>query len=492
MKSVLAAGLFSMMLAGIAGAEDLLRVYQDALGSDPLIREAEAIRRATRETRPQAWSALLPQVNGGLHSTRIESDETEPTAVQLPGSDGFTIVPVPRTGTTDVEGYTLELRQNIFSWSNWMNLRRAGKEVAQAEADYQAAQQDLVLRVAQRYFAVLSAQNLVEAQAAALEAIARQFDQANKRFEVGLIAVTDVQEAKAARDSASAALIDAKRQLATAQQLLRELTNREYAALARPSETMPLATPQPADMEQWVTLSMDQNLALISSRLAADVARADVNIARGGHFPTIDFVGSRQDNDTDIDTTVADETGSETRSVFSTTGKTDTYGIQVTVPLFSGGFTQSQVRRTQYYWIAAKERMSRVSRETERLARDAFLGVNSEIARVTALKQALESSQTALKATEAGYEVGTRTAVDVLASRQQLVQAQTDYAGSRYDYILNVIQLRLAAGNLDEATVAEINQWLSETAPPVAPAQETTAPAVASPETAAPQTAPNP
>ena len=141
----------------------------------------------------------------------------------------------------------------------------------------------------------------------------------------------------------------------------------------------------------------------------------------------------------------------------------------MSVPIFSGGFTQSRVRQSQFRWIAAKERFSRVTRETERLARDAYLGVISEMARVNALKQALESSQTALKATEAGYEVGTRTAVDVLTGRQQLVQAQTNYARSRYDYILNVIQLRLAAGNLDDKTVAEINQWLDANAPAPAP-----------------------
>ena len=185
-----------------------------------------------------------------------------------------------------------------------MTLRRASKEVAQAEADYQTAQQDLVLRVGQRYFDVLAAENLLNAQQAALDAISRQFDQANKRFEVGLIAVTDVQEAKAARDSAAAAVIDAKRQLSTAQQSLREITNKEYASLAKPSETMPLATPNPADAEKWVELSLNQNAALISSRLAADIARADVGIARGGHIPSIDVLGTRTDTSTDSDTTI--------------------------------------------------------------------------------------------------------------------------------------------------------------------------------------------
>lgn len=467
------AGLFlSITLAGAAGAEDLLSVYKDALASDPQIREADANRRASREARPQAWASLLPQINATGQLTRVESDSTEPTYDVNPDTGAVEFVLVPREGTSDVTGYNIELRQNLFSWQNWMMLRRAGKEVAQAEADYQVAQQNLVLRVAQRYFAVLSAQNLVDAQSAALEAISRQFDQANKRFEVGLIAVTDVQEAKAARDSAAAAVIAAKRQLATAQQLLREYTNRDYSALAKPAESMPLATPAPADMEKWVELSMNQNLALISSRLAADIARADVNVARGGHLPTLDFVGSRQDLDTDVDTDFG-----RGPVKFSTDDTTNSYGLQITVPIFSGGRTQSVVRQTQYLWIAAKERVTRVSRETERSARDAYLGVISEMSRVSALQQALASSETALKATEAGYEVGTRTAVDVLTSRQQLVQAQTNYADSRYDYILNVIQLRLAAGNLDEPTVAEINQWLSEAAPTPAPSAQPEAPA---------------
>jgi outer membrane protein len=472
MRRALTALLVFGLFSSAAVAEDLLRVYQDAVANDPAIREANATRRAAREARPQAWAALLPQINGTAQATHSDSDETQPVSIQDPNTGIVTIIPVARTGKSDSTGYTLELRESVFSWANWMTLRRASKEVAQAEADYQSAEQDLVLRLSQRYFDVLAAQDVLDAQQAALEAIGRQFDQANKRFEVGLIAVTDVQEAKAARDQAAAAVIAAKRQLATAQQLLREITSKEYPTLAKPREAMALSTPEPADAEKWVELSMNQNLALISSRLAADVARADVGIARGAHIPSIDVVGSRSNNNSDIDTTFQGP-----RAVFSTDSTVDTVGVQLSVPIFSGGLTQSRVRQSQFRWIAARERVTRVSRETERLARDAYLGVISETARVGALRQALESSQTALRASEAGYEVGTRTSVDVLAARRTLVQAQTDYARSRYDYILNVIQLRLAAGNLDEKTVAEINQWLSEStvpAPAAAPAAEPT------------------
>jgi outer membrane protein len=308
---------------------------------------------------------------------------------------------------------------------------------------------------------VLAAQDNVDAQESAFESIARQLEQAEKRFEVGLIAITDVQEAKAARDSAAASLIAAKRQLASTEELLREITAERFARLAKPADSMPLRTPEPATEQEWVQASLEQNLALISSRLAADIARDNVRSAFGGHLPSVDLVASR--GNTNQSATINFESG----NVGERTSDSDDTSItlQVNVPIFAGGGTQSRVRQSEFQWMAARERLTRVTRQTERQARDAFLGVSSEISRVQALRQALESSQTALKATEAGYEVGTRTAVDVLDARRALVQAQTNYSRSRYDYILNVLRLRQAAGNLDRKALEEVNAWLSETAP---------------------------
>ena len=166
-----------------------------------------------------------------------------------------------------------------------MQLKQSGRIAAQADADYGVAQQDLALRVSTRYFDVLAAQDNVQAQQASLDAISRQLEQADKRFEVGLIAITDVQEARAARDTAAADLIAAKRQLATAQEFLREITDMQYQVLATPRGTMPLAIPEPADPQKWVEASMEQNLALTSSRLGADIARDNVRRAFGGHLP---------------------------------------------------------------------------------------------------------------------------------------------------------------------------------------------------------------
>jgi outer membrane protein len=477
-----------VMTAAPAGAKDLVGVYEDALHNDPQIRAADANRLAQRESRPQALAALLPQVSGSAAYTRQHSSgiQDTPAPGDVIGAPAFFAVPFTAAdGVT--KSWGLNLRQNLFSWSNWMTLKAANSQVAQAEANYVAAEQNLILRVSQAYFNVLSALDNLEAQQASLEAIARQLDQANKRYDVGLIAVTDVQEAKAARDTAAAAVIAAKRTLATAEDQLQEITGQKYDSLTKPGSDMPLNSPQPADENQWVQISLDQNASLLSSRLAADIARDNVKVAFGGHLPTLDLVAGRTFSDQKSDTTFgypADLGGPQVLNGYGNKVNDRQISLQLTVPIFSGGLTQSRVRQSQYQWIAAKEQVVQSSRATERQARDAYLGVISGIARVQSLRQALESSQTALKATEAGYEVGTRTAVDVLNARRTLVQAQTDYSTSRYDYMISIIQLRFAAGNLDRTQVEQINSWLRDAAP--------TSPPVQTPESLTPQLPPAP
>src|SRR5688572_23523556 len=450
-RAILAA---ASLAAFNASAADLKEVYTRALTSDPLIREAEANRLATRESKPQALAALLPQVNAdGTWNDTVDTNSTG--SFSLPGQPPE---PERRNFDGDSSNWSLGLRQSVFRWENWATFRRADSERAQAEADYVVAQQDLILRTAEAYFNVLAAQDTLEAAQAAHDAIGRQLEQSEKRFEVGLIAVTDVQDAKAAYDSATAALIQAKRNLATNGEILRELTGDAWDTLEKPGNDMPLAGPDPASPEDWVKLAMDQNARLTASRLAADVTRQVVNIERGGHFPEIDFVVNRGEFEDDGRFT------NQTGVTFPNDADSEdtTYTVQVTLPIFSGGATSSRVRQAQYRNIAARERLERTARETERSTRDAYLGVNSEVARVQSLKQAVESAQTALQATEAGYEVGTRTSVDVLQARQRLFQSQTDYARSRYDYLLNVLRLQQAAGTLDNEGLDDINALLTE------------------------------
>jgi outer membrane protein len=472
MKRAIVLSLGMLMVAPAVQAENLLEVFDRAVANDPQVREADAIRRANREAKPQALAALLPQVSGA--ASRVEDSNSGTNFRQF--VLGGALVPNDTSGEGDATNklWSVDLRQSVFSWANWVALKRADKTVAQAEADYQAAEQNLISRVGDAYFNVLAAQDTVDAQASALEAISRQLEQAEKRFEVGLIAITDVQEAKAARDSAAASVIASKRSLASAEEQLREITGEKYPTLAKPGDAMPLQSPDPADEDKWVELSMEQNLALVSSRLAADIARDDVQTAFSGRLPEVDLVASRSNA---VNTSEQRLLRGGTATSNSDTDDTR-YSLQLTVPIFSGGAVSSRVRQSEYRWQAARERLTRTSRQTERQARDAYLGVITEISRVNALRQALESSQTALKATEAGYEVGTRTAVDVLDARRNLVQAQTNYARSRYDYMLNVLRLKLAAGTLDRPTLSQINSWLVVPMP-VAPRSSSVEPAPA-------------
>lgn len=448
-RAILAA---ASLAAFNASAADLKEVYTRALTSDPLIREAEANRLATRESKPQALAALLPQVNAdGTWNDTVDTNSTG--SFSLPGQPPE---PERRNFDGDSSNWSLGLRQSVFRWENWATFKRADSERAQAEADYVVAQQDLILRTAEAYFNVLAAQDTLEAAQAAHDAIGRQLEQSEKRFEVGLIAVTDVQDAKAAFDSATAALIQGKRNLANAGELLRELTGDAWDVLEKPGSNMPLESPDPESPEDWVKLAMEQNASLNSSRLAAEITRANINVERGGHIPAVDFV-VRRGHDESEGIQSGTSPGATSGDSYDTV-----YGLQVTVPIFSGGLTSSRVRQAQYRHTAARERLERTARATERSTRDAYLGVNSEVARVQSLKQAVESAQTALQATEAGYEVGTRTSVDVLQARQRLFQSQTDYARSRYDYLLNVLRLQQAAGTLDGQGLDEINGLLSE------------------------------
>jgi outer membrane protein len=445
-----------------AGAENLIDVYQAAVRSDPVLREAEARRLAALEAKPQARGFLLPQVNlNGQYATRDSDSESSFTQAVDVDNDPTTppvIVQVPNDQQVDADfwNYQAEVTQSLFRWDQWQALKRADATVAVAEANFRAAQQNLLVRVSTAYFDVLAAEDTLAAAQATLEALTRQLEQADKRFEVGLIAITDVQEARAAHDNATAGVIAAKRALAAAQEVLRELTNETYTTLAKPAEKMPLDAPDPALEQEWVDRALQNNLDVIAARLESEVAARDVKVAQAGHMPAVELFATR---------TEYDQTSTVTNNGFrgpSDTNQTqDTIGVQVTVPIFSGGTTQSRVRESVYLQRAARERLEARQRAAERETRDAYLGVIAEKARVQALAQAVKSSQTALEATEAGFEVGTRTTVDVLASRRTLFEAQRDFARSRYDYLINIVRLESAAGGLVQDDLARINDLLT-------------------------------
>jgi outer membrane protein len=431
-------------LSAAQGA-DLKEVYQRALTADPTMQQAEYTHLAARENKTQAILALLP-LNTYLNKTW--------TGINGPGGTGpeATSTYIPATGNVQVQ-------VNLFSWSNWVALKQADHTVAQAEATYLAAEEDLISRVTLRYFAVLSAQDDLQAQESALESAQHQLDQAEKRYEVGLIAVTDVETARAQRDTYNSSVIAGKRTVLSAEDQLRAITDENYDSLAAPRDDLPLLRPDPASEDSWVTTALSQNPSLVADGLASDIAHDNYLTAIGGHLPTITAGASRAWALQSNPNALSEVIGS---GGFQVTDTEDIlWQISVTVPIFSAGATQSKVRQARLQWQAAKAGFEAQLRSTEESARDAYQGVISQIAQVEALRQAVQSNQVAMNSIEAGYEVGTKTAVDVLTARQTLVLAQSNYADAKYAYLNNIVALRLAAGNLDRHTIDELNGWLA-------------------------------
>jgi len=460
--STLLATASLLTVPGIGHSASLLEIYQQALQSDPRIHEADARRMAALEAKPQARGALLPQIgfSGDWTKSNTNGSGTENRFIEVPpGSGNIVVEPFPFTSDREDETtrWQINLRQTLFRWDQLVGLRRADKIIAKAEADREAAQQDLVVRVGQKYFDVLGAEDRLTSLHANRQAIARQLEQAKQRFEVGLIAITDVQESQAAYDQAVADEIGAKRALATSREFLREITGVYVSSLSAPGDEFPMSGPNPASEKKWVDLALGQNLALVSSRLDERLAKDEISFRRNGHYPTIELVASSGNSTS----TSEQDTGSGFLPADSDFDR-DSIGIQFSVPLFSGGTTSSRVREAVYLHRAAREQLQRVTRETERQTRDAYLGVLSEMSRVEALDQAVKSSRTALEATQAGFDVGTRTIVDVLDSQFALYRSITLFYQARYDYLMNLLRLKQAAGSLQIQDLEEIDQWLYE------------------------------
>lgn len=440
--------------------EGLLEIYQRALQNDPQIRREEALYLSTLELRPMARSAVIPtlRLGGGTSGSFSENPFGATTgAGQVFG--------VGSEFESESDSWNLSLSQTIFDWSLIKQLEQVDQQIARAEATFEAARQSLLVRTADAYFAVLSAEETLASEILNREAIGRQLEQAQRRFEVGLIAITDVEQAQANFDLAVANTIQAERVLSITYEALRELIGEYITNLAGPTEELPLLTPDPASVDEWVQMALRQNLALISSRLDADIADNNVDVQRGSRFPTVSLSAGYSDSSTDSTVTLFFE-DSTTGNRFAVPNANPSarsgynWSLNVSFPLYTGGINSARIRQAVYQRRAALEVVELTARQTERQTRDAYLGVESEIARVQALRQAVESSQTALQATEAGFEVGTQTTVDVLVQQEVLRRAQTNYALSRYNYLINGLRLKEAAGSLSVRDIEQIDAWL--------------------------------
>jgi outer membrane protein len=436
-KSILFAVLFATSVQ--SQAQDLLQTLELALQRDPRLREAEATRNAVLEAKPQSVARLLPTISitGELNRNSVLSKFQQAQLVFIAGARNV--------GFWDSSA-SINLTQPIYHHEYWVQLSQADNQIAEAEANYAAEQQNLMLRTARAYFDVLFAEDSRDFALAEQRAIERQLEEAKARFEVGLIAITDVHEAQAGYDQARANVIQAENQVDNAREALQEIIGEFDTDLARLIEDVPLKGPEPENIEEWSDLAQQSNLGIIAAENRSLVAKKDIDLQFAGHLPSMDLVGSAGFTDTNRPQGISTEY--------------QVIGMQVNVPMFAGGGVNSRVRQARHEYEAAQENLDGVRRAVKRQVKDAYRGILSAISQVEALQAAVVSSQSAVEASEAGLEVGTRTMVDVLTEQRNLFRAKRDYARSRYDYIINSLALKQAAGTLNPGDLAIVNQWL--------------------------------
>ncbi|QIZ77775.1 outer membrane channel protein TolC [Ferrimonas lipolytica] len=410
-------------------ADDLMQIYQLALTKDPVLLQADYSREAAYERIGQSRANLLPQINASLgYSDIVDSS-------------------VDSVSEVDSTTGSITLSQSIYDHSNYVNLGITKQSAAQSELNFDFSKQDLIVRVAQAYFDVLSAQDNLEFVLANKRAIERQLEQTKQRFAVGLTAITDVHEAQAQYDLAVANEIGAQNSLENNFEALREITGMAHKDLnILDTERFSPSKPTPTSHDQWQTIAEESSIALLINRLSVEIAKEQINLARTGHMPSISF--SAGYNDT------------FSHDISSQEGNYSNIGINVSIPIFSGFRVTGQVDEAKSNYVVAQQSLEETHRSVVRSTRASLNNVNSSISSIRAFEQSVVSAESALKATEAGFEVGTRTIVDVLDSTQQLYSAKQQLADARYNYIISVLALKQAAGTLAEADLEMINKGL--------------------------------
>jgi outer membrane protein len=434
--SALALAIFSLVRPASVSAADLFEVYELARASDPQLAAAESQRLSVGQNVPLARSALLPQLNGSWDTTRSKTEGT--LAGDAVSSDGRN------------RGYGLSLDQSVYRHSNYMNLRAARAQAARGISDYDAALDTLLYRVAEAYFNVLTAQTNLASAEAEEKAVGRQLEQADQRFEVGLTAITDVHEARARFDGARAAAIQSRNALDDAFEALNELTGKPIEAIEPLKPDLALLPPEPANAEAWVDIAIENSPALASRQSIVKAAEANAKSLWSEHLPYLSLRG----------TYGKDYTGGDASPFSLVDPENRVLTLSLTVPLFSGGATQARYRQAVYDRDVFNDQLEQTRRATVRQTRSAYRAVIAGISEVDARKQALVSAQSALEATQAGFEVGTRTIVDVLLSQQQQFAAEREYARARHGFILSNLQLKQSAGTIDVADIQAVNAML--------------------------------
>ena len=427
-----------LLASNWAQAADLLETFHAAQAHDPVFAAARAAQQAGLEKLPQGRSALLPSVTLSANTTANYQDIKYQGGPLSAFSGNYSY---------NSNGYGVTLVQPLFRQQNWLAYSESELQVAQSEAQYKIAAQDLMLRVAQAYFDVLIAQDSVQLVEAQKTAIAEQLEQAKRNFEVGSATITDTLEAQARHDLTGAQEIAARNNLEIKRSALQQLINAEPQNLAPLGKAFNLEAPQPDDMEKWVSNAQANSLQLAVAQAGATIAEKEVARSRGGHYPTVDLVANYSTNNVSGGSMPSDTTN---KSI----------GVQLNMPLFQGGGTNSRWREANANHERATQELENTRRNIAQQTRQAYLGVVSGIAQVKALQQALASSESVLEASKLGHNVGVRTNLDVLNAQQQLFSTRRDLYQAQYNYLLSQLRLKAAAGELGVEDLSKVNQAL--------------------------------
>jgi outer membrane protein len=412
---------------------DLLEAYDLGLGNDPLVLQTEAVRNAAQKNKPIGIARLLPSisVNGDLTENHLVTGRS------------------PITGQANTDNvywmgeFTLRLTQPVFHYDAWVQLWQADNQIAQAQAQLEAEYQNLAIRVARSYFDTLAAEENIEFTTNELNSLNSQLTQVQERLAVGFSTVVDLNEIQAQRDKVVADLILAEQQLNDAKEALREIIGSVTVTLAKVSDELPLVKPEPANMDVWRDTALQNNLGIIAAISGAEIAKQTIDLNFSEHLPTVDIQGTKSMSDNNRPTGI--------------TTDQESVGVFVNVPLYAGGGVNARVAQARDSYAQALHEVDKQRRATERQVADAFRGVLSAIGRVGALKTALKSAESALEATQMGYRVGTRTAVDVLVEQSKFFGIRRDYSRAKYDYLLNGLLLKQAAGTLVREDIDRMN-----------------------------------
>jgi outer membrane protein len=442
-KLYLLVSLFSLAPL-TANANSLLDVYELALQNDAQLKADKAKYEAGVENKTIGRSGLLPQINANAQAGKTDGDSNFKRATPPNASSDY-----------DTTSWEISLNQPLFDMAAWYSYKQGVKLSEQAEAQFGADQQSLIVRTAEAYFNVLRAIETLEATIAEEKALEKQLEQTKQRFEVGLTAITDVHEAQAAYDTSRATTLEARGNVSISYEALEVLTGKPEDKVAPLSSTFPVVSPVPANRADWVEFSLKNNYNLKASRLQADASLQNAKATRSGHLPTLDASLGYSDSTME---------GIRENSPIDNESDGSSINLRLDVPIYSGGATSGRSRQAYAQYTQAQELYNSTQRNVIQSARSLHLLVETDVASVHARKQAIVSGQSALEATQSGYEVGTRNLVEVLIAQRNLYQARRNYSDALFDYIIDTVKLREVAGMLTPADVQKVDQWLNDDA----------------------------